>query len=246
MGKNMNRSQIKFLLVFLVNVFWSHLICSEALAQVTSTPASISTQKTEGRQILVMLHLPAPHYRPDFAYSSNYLQDASRSARRKIAEKIAQEMQLKLVEDWPMPILNIDCFKMEIIGDYSVFEVIEKLNQDKRVVWAQSVSNFETKSGLNQTEPLTPVQPAQKFWSIQEVHRVTTGKQVLIAVVDSAVETQHTDLLGQVLFQENFVDGKQNVSELHGTNVAGVIAARSTFNGSASLRPRYTGQDNVQ
>jgi hypothetical protein len=227
MEKNMNHSQIKFLLVFLGYVFLSHVICYEASAQVKDTSASISTQSKEGQQILVMLHLPAPHYRPDFVYSSNYRQDATRSARRKIAEKIAQELQLKLIEDWPMPVLNIDCFKMEIIGDYSMFEVIEKLNQDKRVVWAQSVSNFETKSGLNHMDPLTPVQPAQKFWSIQEVHRVTTGKQVLVAVVDSAVEIQHTDLRGQILFQENFVDGKQTVPELHGTNVAGVIAARS-------------------
>lgn len=223
----MNRSQTKYSIFFLVNIFLIYLACQAAFAQTNSTSASTSAKETEAQHILVMLHLPAPHYRPDFVYSNNYRQDASRSARRHVAEKIAQELQLKLVEDWPMPILNIDCFKMEVAGNYSVLEVIDKLNQDKRVVWAQSVSNFETRSTIDQSDPLTPVQPAQKFWSIQEVHRVTTGKQVLVAVVDSAVETQHTDLRGQVLLQENFVDGKQIVSELHGTNVAGVIAARS-------------------
>jgi hypothetical protein len=227
MGKNMNHSQTRIFLLFFINVFLFHLMSSNASAQVASDSAYTLTKKTEGRQILVMLHLPSPHYRPDFVYSSNYRHDATRSARRKIAENIAEELHLKLVEDWPMPLLNIDCFKMELTDDYSLTEIIEKLNQDKRVVWAQSITDFETKGEVDRTDPLRPVQPAQKFWSIQEVHRVTTGKQVLIAVVDSAVETQHTDLRGQILIQENFIDEKQMVPELHGTNIAGVIAAKS-------------------
>jgi subtilisin family serine protease len=216
-------------IVILVSLLQCFSVIASAQITRTSESASATTpaQKLERQQVLIMLNLPAQHYRPDFAYSGNYRQDAARSARRKIAEKIAHELHLKLVEDWPMPILNIDCFRMELLGDHSMTEVIEKLNQDKRVVWAQSVSDFETKSEFKQADPLSSVQPAQKFWSIQQVHRTTTGKQVIIAVVDSAIEMQHTDLRGQILFQENFIEGKQLTPELHGTQVAGVIVAKS-------------------
>lgn len=196
-------------------------------SELWSDKVAIAQHKKEpARQLLVMLHLPAQHYRPDVSYAGGYQQDAGRAARRRIAQELAQTMNMKIIEDWPMPLLNIDCFQMELIDDALVEDVITRLKSDKRVAWAQPVNEFEAKESGSDRPPVKSIQPAQVYWSLKEVHQVTTGKQALVAVIDSAVETQHPDLRGQIVVQENFVDNKPWTAETHGTHVAGVIVAK--------------------
>ena len=54
-------------------------------------------------QVLVMLNLPAAHYRGEAASGGTYRQDPGRAARRRIAEDLARSHGLMLVADWPMP-----------------------------------------------------------------------------------------------------------------------------------------------
>jgi hypothetical protein len=76
-------------------------------------------------------------------------------------------------------------------------------------------------------DPLAPLQPAVLQWRLDELHRSATGRQVRVAVIDSAVDTGHPDLVGQVVLTEDFVDPAAPAGELHGTAVAGLIAARA-------------------
>ncbi|MDE2431123.1 MAG: S8 family serine peptidase [Burkholderiales bacterium] len=185
-------------------------------------PAHMSQPKHH--TLLIMLHLPTPHFRPDVSYSGNYTNDANRTARHRIAEELARTHGLKLVENWPMPILNVDCYLMEENEDASEQSLIELLSKDPRVAWVQTVSNFDAQSS---NDPLFPIQPATKYWHLDEVRKTATGSHVLVAVVDSGVEFNHPDLDGQISVKENFVDGTSYVGENHGTGVAGVIAARA-------------------
>ena len=66
------------------------------------------------RQILVMLREPAPHFRPDADYGAGYDSDAGREARRRLAAELADQHKLRLVADWPMPALGVDCFVMAV------------------------------------------------------------------------------------------------------------------------------------
>ncbi|SFV00645.1 S8 family peptidase [Pseudoduganella namucuonensis] len=176
------------------------------------------------RQILVMLHLPAPHYRPDAYYPSNYRADAGSAARRRTAEALAREYGLQLLEDWAMPALNVDCFRMAEPADAPPGRIVEALSRDPRVKWAQPIQTFSVQ-GAN--DPLYPVQPVAQQWQLADVRKAATGRKVTVAVIDSGVETEHPDLAGQVSFKENFVDGQSYAAETHGTGVAGVIAARA-------------------
>jgi subtilisin family serine protease len=74
---------------------------------------------------------------------------------------------------------------------------------------------------------LFPLQPTSTLWQLGELHRITTGKNVRVAAIDSGVELDHPDLRGQVIISRNFVDARGAVPEAHGTAVAGIIAARS-------------------
>src|SRR5215831_17933441 len=153
------------------------------------------------QQLLVMLRMPAPHFRPDVAYGSNYLR-TGQDARRRIADAIADEYGLKIVDNWPMPALGVDCFVMKVPGKQLPASLIQKLSADPRVESAQTVNLF---IGLAYNDPLYPLQPSATAWHLSDLHRITTGKQVRIAEVDSGVATDHPDLAGQVALARDFV-----------------------------------------
>ena len=60
----------------------------------------------------------------------------------------------------------------------------------------------------------------------RKLHRIATGKGVKVAQVDTGVDWRHPDLAGRVASHRNFVDDSPYVAEVHGTAVAGIIAAR--------------------
>jgi hypothetical protein len=187
-------------------------------------PASgVREDESAARQVLVMLRLPPQHFRPDSAYGGGYTGDASRVARRRIALQLADAHGLKLVNAWPMPAIGVDCFVMEA-GGGPLAHTLAALARDPRVLWAQPLNLYE---GMDGVDPLLRIQPASRDWNLAAVHRASTGRQVVIAVIDSGIDGGHPDLQGQVAARENFVEAYPDAPEAHGTAVAGIIAARA-------------------
>ena len=189
-----------------------------ALAE--ETPAADPTQ----RQVLVMLRVPPQHYRPDGAYGGSYTDDGGRVARRRLAQELAAAHRLRVRDNWAMPAIGIDCFLMEETDDTPLAQVLDALAHDARVAWAQPIADYRA---LGSADPLYPIQPAASDWHLAELHRVSTGRNVSVAVIDSGVDAAHPDLAGQLAQRRNFVDDVPDAAEAHGTAVAGVIAART-------------------
>jgi hypothetical protein len=173
-------------------------------------------------QILVMLRAAPSHFRPDVDYAGSYDSRVGRDARRSIAEGIAAQYQLTIINDWPMPALGVDCFVMETSATAPVEPLVETLSLDPRVESAQPMNLFHV---LAYNDPLFPLQPSAKAWHLAELHKVSTGRNVRVAEVDTGIESGHPDLSGQVVLERNLVDGRAGVAEMHGTAVAGIIAA---------------------
>jgi hypothetical protein len=196
-----------------------------ACASVNFRPAEVAPkQDSAERQILVMLRLPPSHFRPDASYAGSYDSHFGRDARRRIAAQLAGEHGLRLVTEWPMPVLGVDCFVMEVPSDGSPAHVVERLSSDPRIESAQSMNLFHA---LGQNDPLYYLQPGAKLWHLTELHQVSTGRNVMVAEIDTGVELEHPDLRGRVAVAQNFVDGSQYVAEMHGTAIAGIIVARA-------------------
>lgn len=174
------------------------------------------------RQVLVMLRLAPPHFRPDVDYVGSYDSRVGRNARRRIAEKLANQYELRIIDDWPMPALGVDCFVMEAHNTLSIERLVENLSLDPRVESAQSMNLFHV---LAYNDPLYSLQPSAKLWHLAEIHRITTGKNVRVAEIDTGIEAAHPDLSGRIVLSRNFVDARTEVAEVHGTAVAGIIAA---------------------
>jgi subtilisin family serine protease len=179
------------------------------------------------QKVLVMFRLPAAHFRPGAGYADSYGDEQGRSARRRMAEGLARKHGLVLQDDWPMPLIGVDCFIMRVPDGRSPADVARALSQDRRVAWAEPLSLYRAQSRMTHNDPLFPTQPAVKRWRLGDLHEIATGRNVRVAVVDSMVDVRHPDLAGQVAASENFVLGEPATPERHGTGVAGIIAARA-------------------
>ncbi|WP_371868375.1 S8 family peptidase [Duganella margarita] len=115
-------------------------------SDLPTTEAVVSTGADDygdDHQLLVMLRLPATHYRPDATYGGRYIDDNSRSARQRRAEALARQHGLTLVEGWPMAILGIDCYVMRYPDSTDADHLIAQLSRDPQVEWAQPVARFD-------------------------------------------------------------------------------------------------------
>jgi subtilisin family serine protease len=199
-------------------------LCAVACARLDRVTAMPVDDGSAERQVLVMLRLAPPHFRPDVDYGGTYDARVGGSARRRIAEAIASQYSLTITNDWPMPALGVDCFVMQAASNASLPRLVEQLSLDPRVESAQSMNLFRV---LAHNDPLYPLQPSAKLWHLAELHKITTGRHVRVAQLDTGVELDHPDLAGRVAVARNFVDGQKDVAEAHGTAVAGIIAARA-------------------
>ncbi|QJU59977.1 S8 family serine peptidase [Sphingomonas sp. AP4-R1] len=177
--------------------------------------------------ILVMLRAGPVHYRPDQSYGGGYGDAIGASARRRTARQIASRHHLAVIENWPMPILGIDCFVMRTQPDRLPEDVAADVTKDRDVAWSQPIRLYHAQ-GVAKTynDPLFPAQPAAKAWRLADLHGIATGKGVTIAVIDSGVDTRHLDLQGRIAIDHDFTGRLPLQAEWHGTGIAGVIAAK--------------------
>lgn len=208
---------------------WLLVACLLALAAfqppARAGPADqTAASTTANQQVLLLLRLPPEHFRPESAYSGGYGDGPAHGARRRVAAALARQHGLTLVTDWVLPLLAVDCFVLAVPEDQQPDRVAQALSRDPRVEWAQPMNLYRTQS---HDDPLYPLQPPAQAWHLTDLHEISTGRNVRVAVVDSRVDTQHPDLVGQVALKENFVEGRGDLPEDHGTAVAGIIAARA-------------------
>jgi hypothetical protein len=190
--------------------------------------APVAAGGDPAREVLVLLRLAPEHFRPGADYGDSYDDAMARAGRRRIAGRLAHRHGLALIGDWPMPLVGVDCFIMMAPPGRSTDEEAKLLSRDPAVSWAEPVRLYKgegSQSSRGSGDPLFQAQPAAHEWRLADLHEVATGRNVKVAVIDSMVQLDHPDLLGQIAQAENFVSDHPTSAENHGTGVAGVIAA---------------------
>lgn len=209
------------LLQLLVFVLGIALGPAAARAQPLSPDGADTAQ-----QVLVLLRMTPEHFHPNLEYGGAYGAGPAQVARQRTAARLARDYGLKAAGGWPMPLLGLDCIVLAVPSGASPDEAAERISNDPRVAWAEPMKLFHGQSSaLTHNDPLYLAQPAAVEWRLAQLHGFATGRGVRVAVIDSAVETTHPDLAGQVAISEDFVIGRPGRAEDHGTGVAGIIAA---------------------
>jgi subtilisin family serine protease len=176
-------------------------------------------------EVLVMLRSPPAHARVDGNYGAAGYGDAARAqAQARVGARLAAAHGLSVVTLWAMPALGMDCVVLALPPGASVDASVAALQAHAEVAWAQPMNEFHAQGHV---DPLFALQPVAAQWRLDDVHAVATGRNVHVAIIDSGVDDAHPDLAQAVQVRANFVDGRAWAAELHGTAVAGLVAARA-------------------
>ena len=177
------------------------------------------------REVLVMLRAPTAHARVDGSYGGAGYSDAARAqSQARVGARLAAAHGLSVVTLWALPTLGMDCVVLALPPGASLDASIAALQSHPEVAWAQPMNEFHAQG---HTDPLYALQPVAVQWHLDDLHAVATGRRVHVAIIDSGVDDSHPDLAQAVQARANFVDGQNWVPELHGTAVAGLVAARA-------------------
>jgi subtilisin family serine protease len=122
--------------------------------------------------------------------------------------------------------------RWRIADQRSVSEVVRALEADRVVHAAQPNYRFTLQQGQVSATQAGDLQYALAKLRLREAHRFATGGNILVAVIDSGVDTSHPEIAGMVADSFNAINSREGPHS-HGTAMAGAIIANAQLRGVA-------------
>ncbi len=144
---------------------------------------------------------------------------------RKSVRRVEKKYGLTRKDAWPIESLDLFCVVFAVPEDRDIEEVIESLKLDRRVTDAQPMNEFKGMLSESYDDPLFELQYGDHRLEIQRLHTISRGENVRVGVIDSNVDIDHPDLVGQVFKHYTLVNPQGVKDRRHGTAVTGVIGA---------------------
>jgi subtilisin family serine protease len=149
------------------------------------------------------------------------------------AHRVASRYALHPLASWPIQALALHCVVYEITDGRDVAQVLATLSKEAGVVLAQPMQEFRTLTNAATAEaaayndPLYDLQTNLTALGIARAHVRTQGRGLKVALIDTAVDTDHPDLRGRIVRSHSYLPkGSAAGNSLrHGTAMAGIIAA---------------------
>lgn len=164
---------------------------------------------------------------------------APNGSARAVIAAIEKEYGLREVAAWPVRPLQLHCVVLEILGERSLPQVAAALARDPRVRISQPLQRFDTLAS-SYNDPYVGLQRGFIAIDAESAQRVTRGKGVRLAIIDTGVDVTHPDFDQRVLATRNLVDDdtEQFNRDVHGTEVAGIVGAvPNNLRGIAGIAP---------
>lgn len=204
----------------------SNTLPSGAMGNAVDTTMGAPTTRMEDNLILVTMHNDIHRT----LTQGEGIQATDRLPPRYAAfmAGVAKKYGLRRVADWPLSSLGVRCLVFRsAAADRDA--IVAALAAEPGVETAQSLNHFRTLGapvGVYD-DPLSEMQHSLSAMQIWQSHRFATGSGVRVAVIDTGFDTRHPEFDNRVLGVRNFVDRRSMQSDIHGTAVAGVIAANA-------------------
>jgi subtilisin family serine protease len=148
-------------------------------------------------------------------------------------EALARRHALRRIEAHNLALSGTTIHRWQITDSRSVAEVIHSLERETGVLAAQPNYQFSlVDQKMIAIADLEAEQYAVRKLHLPQAHRLATGRNVVIAVIDSGVDVLHPEITGAVV--ETFDAARsQEPAHQHGTATAGVIVAHARLRGAA-------------
>lgn len=148
-----------------------------------------------------------------------------------LLNEIKDRHKLKVIDAFSLKSVNLQVVLFET-PEKDIFSVIDELRKDSRILIAQPNFILRTMS-----DPLRKMQYANDILKTDKIHTSYRGRGMKVAVVDTGVDAGHIDLKDRVIITKNFVRGENYSPEIHGTAIAGIIAASINGSGIEGVAP---------
>ena len=153
---------------------------------------------------------------------------AAQAAMNAVAQTLAAAVGLNVVEVTALNSTNTGLIVFQIPDARAVPAVVAALQADSGVQFAQPDYIYETsgQETLGFNDPYGGLSYGAGLIGADRVHEVATGEGITVAVVDTGVDTEHADLKNKIAGHKDFT-GRGYGAEIHGTLIAGIIAAEA-------------------
>ena len=150
-------------------------------------------------------------------------------------QSVATRLGLTQVGYQRFDLVGRGLYRFRIDDGRSVADVVRAMEAERIAATAQPNYVFRLQQDLNAARRAPATQNYQYIlakWRLPDVHRVATGKNVLIAMIDSEVDQRHPDLAGAVADRLEPI-GQEFKPQPHGTGMAGAMASHRRLLGVA-------------
>jgi subtilisin family serine protease len=146
-------------------------------------------------------------------------------------DDIARQNHLTRISSQRLELIGSTVYRYRIADGRQVPDVVRVLEQDPRIASAQP--NFLYRLADDPARnSLSGTQYAVAKMHLPEAHRLSTGQGVVVAIIDSGIDSAHPELAGSIADAFDVVDGVARPHK-HGTAVAGIIGSHANLMGVA-------------
>lgn len=150
---------------------------------------------------------------------------------RVTLNRLIKKYQLKTIETTAIRTLKQTA---TVFGTHSdVRALVQRIRRERGVIQVQANNLFRTMA-----EPQNDLQQIFSTLNLPAVHQRYQGKGVRIAIVDTGVDIRHPDLKQRVTHHANLIRNSPYRAEIHGTALAGVMAASINNYGITGIAPQ--------
>jgi hypothetical protein len=157
------------------------------------------------------------------------------SASPQAIAQVARRFNLTQLESQRFDLISSTFYRWRIGGHRSVPALVNALGNQSIVTAVQPNYLFALQEETAPAATIAHGDPAQYVLGkleVEQAHQIATGKSVLLAVIDSAIDGGHPDLGGSIVKNFDALGGNA-APQLHGTEMAGAIAAHGKLLGIA-------------
>jgi len=148
----------------------------------------------------------------------------------EIAVRLGREYNVTADPRLLIPLLDGALVRLRLTGNRSLESLLQALSTDPDVELAQP--NYDYQASGGSTPGMTPQYAGEKL-RLDEAHRLARGQGIMIAVIDTAIDAGHPELAGAIAGVFDAVGEGPATPEPHGTEIAGILVARSELTGVA-------------